>query len=342
MGVLWAVVPITLLAILTILTVLVSLRPVVFRLETNGGKDTELMSIVDDLWHPWVLHVRADQMVFFNFWRLPFWWLLYRPPENSVGVLYLFERLWYMPGPNECVLVLPHLHEIKRPNSLKKRLADIFMAKRLSEDGVPMDVKCKVYFQVDLRWANADFRLQALEYNEEIWRQIIRTSLVSVANETIAQLTMRELLASDGKKRLKRGLSVMLAKRVRTLGMISSPRYGVMIESILPAERIWEAMVEQMAAPSLGEASRELVEPMLKIAGQHPNVGWEMLTLGWAASMARGDPPPQVLMFSRDGLESKDAGFLGRGPSRSPSSSDPLVDVGGFTATSRDTVLSDS
>lgn len=323
MSILYLLLLITLLGILPVVTILISLRPVVFRLETSAAQEAELMGIVDDLWHPWVLHVRADRTVFLNLLRLPFWWLLHRPPENSISVIHLFDRLWYMAGPNEWVLVVPRLHAIGRRISLRKRRADVFMTNRLSKDGIPMDVRCMGYFQVDLRWAKADFRLQALEYNDEIWRQIIETSLINVANEIIAQLTMQEILASDGKKRLKGALSVMLAKRARTLGMITNPRYGVMVESVLPAKKIWDAMAEKMAAPSLGDASRVLVEPVIEIAKQHTSMGWELLLIEMAAAVARGDPPPQALMSSRDGWD-------GIGLSRVVGSNRPSAGLGGF------------
>ena len=228
---------------------------------------------------------------------------MYRPPENSVGVVYLFDRLWYVAGPDETVLRIPLLHRIRHSISLKTRRADVFLSSRLTKGGIPMDVNCIVYFRVDVRWAKSDFRLQALEYSDEIWRQIAGTSLTGVANEIVAGLTMGEILASDGKPRLKRALSVLLARRARELGLVTNPRYGVMVESIVPARRIWEAMVEQMAAPSLGDAAQEIVEPMAELVKQYPHIGGELLQMGWAAAITRDAAGPGVLVSARNGPE---------------------------------------
>jgi hypothetical protein len=301
-------------ALLAAVTVLVSLRPVVFRIEQGGTRDEDLMSRVADLWQPRVLRIGKRWAMPFNLASLPLRCLVYRPPENSVGVIYLFDRLWYVAGPNETVLRIPLLHRVEHLIGLKTRRADVFLSNRLTRDGVPMEINCIVYFRVDVRWAKSDFRLQALGYNEEIWRQITGTSLTSVANEVIAGLTMGEILASDGKLRLKRALSVLLARRARELGLVTNPRYGVMVESIVPARRIWEAMVEQMAAPSLGGAAHGIVEPMLELVKHHPHIGGELLQMGWTAAITRGQAPPGVLVSSRKDPERAERSSTVRNP----------------------------
>ena len=288
---------------LAAVTIRASLRPVVFRVEERGTRDEDLMSRVDALWHPRVLRIGRRWATLFNLASLPIRFVMYRPPENSVGVIYLFDRLWYVAGPNETVLRIPLLHRVRRPISLKTRRADVFLSSRLTKGGIPMDVNCIVYFRVDVRWAKSDFRLQALEYSDEIWRQIAGTSLTGVVNEVIAGLAMGEILASDGKPRLKRALSVLLARRAGELGLVTNPRYGVMVESIVPARRIWEAMVEQMAAPALGGAAQEIVEPLAELVQQYPHIGGELLQMGWTAAITRGDAGPGVLVSARNGSE---------------------------------------
>jgi hypothetical protein len=301
-------------ALLVAMTILVSLRPVVFRIEEGGARDEDLMSRVDDLWQPRVMRIGRRGAILFNLASLPLRCLMYRPPENSVGVVYLFDRLWYVAGPDETVLRIPLLHRIRSSISLKTRRADVFLSSRLTKCGIPMDVNCIVYFRVDVRWSKSDFRLQALEYSDEIWRQIAGTSLTGVANEIIAGLTMGEILASDGKPRLKRALSVLLARRARELGLVTNPRYGVMVESIVPARRIWEAMVEQMAAPSLGDAAQEIVEPMAELVKQYPHIGGELLQMGWTAAITRDAAGPGVLVSARNGPERAERNPLVRNP----------------------------
>jgi hypothetical protein len=322
-------------ALLGAVTVLTSLRPVVFRIDEGGARDEDLMSRVDDLWHPRVLWVSRRWAIPFNLASLPFRCLMYRPPENSVGVIHLFERLWYVAGPNETVLRIPLLHRVTRFMGLKTRRADVFLSNRLTRDGIPMDVNCIVYFRVDVRWAKFDFQLQALDYNEEIWRQIAGTSLTGVANEVIAGLTMGEILGSDGKPRLKRALSVLLARRARELGLVTNPRYGVMVESIVPARRIWEAMVEQMAAPSLGGAAQEIVEPMLALVKQHPRAGGQLLQMGWAAAITRGEGPAGVLVSSRNGPERGERTATVQSPAAQGAGDGALERTGGQDGTDR-------
>jgi len=300
----WSLLIVAGLALLaTAVVILTSLRPIVFRIEGEGTNHAALMDRVDDLWQPRVLRIGGRWSIPFGLWRQAIAWLLYRPPENSVGVIYLSDRLWYIAGPNESVLVIPRLHSIKRPISLKTRRADTYLTGRLTKDGVPMDITCLVYFRVDVRWAKDDFRIQALEYNDEIWRQIASTSLTGVVNDILSGLMMRQALADDGKQRLKRLLSEVLAERALSLGLIINPCYGVTVDSIEPAKRIWDAMVEEMAAPSLGDAAHDAVRPMLEVAKQHPDIGWEVLQMEWAAAIARGEIPPGVLLSLREGQD---------------------------------------
>ncbi len=43
---------------------------------------------------------------------------LYRPPENHLGVIYKFGRLSALAGPDQWIVAIPGIHEIKDPISL--------------------------------------------------------------------------------------------------------------------------------------------------------------------------------------------------------------------------------
>lgn len=222
---------------------------------------------------------------------------LYRPPENHLGVVYKFGRLSELAGPDQWTVAIPGVHEIKEPVSRHLRRAEVSLCDLLTGDGVPMDCELLVYYQLDLRLARADFRAQALRIPNEGWNSIVKTALQEIAGEVIGGVNCDELLRPAGRGRLKRTLSALLAKRLEGLGLVINPQRGVSVLSVRPAGAIWQAMLDKLAAESLGEAAVSRLLPMLDELGKrNPEVTWEALLLQWAAAATIEGGVPQVLI----------------------------------------------
>lgn len=222
---------------------------------------------------------------------------LYRPPENHLGVVYKCGRLSALVGPDLWTVAIPSIHEIREPISLHLRRTEVSLRDLLTEDGVPVDCELLVYFQLDLRIARADFCVQALRIPNEGWNSIVKTALQEIAGEVVGGVNCDELLNPTGRGRLKGALSALLAERLQGLGMVINPQRGVSVQVVRPAGTIWQAMLDKLAAESLGEAAVSRLLPMLDELGKRtPGVTWEALLLQWAAAATKEGSVPQVLI----------------------------------------------
>jgi len=229
---------------------------------------------------------------------------LYRPPEDHLGVIYRLGRLSRLVQPDEWAIILPGIHQTKDPVSLHVRRLEVPLSELLTQDQVPVDCELIAFYRLDLRLAAADFRSEALQIPEVGWNSVIKTALQEIANEAIGGLTSQQLLTPVGRKRLKRILSALLAERVGHFGLVVSRQTGVSVQVLRPAEAIWEAMVDQLTAVSLGEAALARIYPMLEeLSQRHPEIGWEALLLEWASVMAKEGRAPQSLMAYSQGSD---------------------------------------
>jgi regulator of protease activity HflC (stomatin/prohibitin superfamily) len=238
--------------------------------------------------------------------------LVYQPPENHLGVIYRFGRFSRWVDPDEWEVVIPGLDKVMRPISLHMRRVELNLSSLLTQDRVPVVCELVAYYQLDLRRAREEFRIQALRIPSEGWNSIIRTVLRETASEVIGGATLDELLTPEGRRRFKHMLSAELAQRVQGLGMLVNPRTGVSVQVLKPTDAVSQAMVDQFIATPLGKAALERVRPILKeLDRQYPGIGWETLFLQWASTVVR------------DGAEAVPSVVIGSGaptvPSASPS-----------------------
>ena len=228
--------------------------------------------------------------------------LLYRPPENHLGVIYRFDRLCQLVGPDEWVLVIPGVNEIKAPISLHLRRVEVALSDVLTQDHVPINCELITYYQLDLRHTKADLRSHALRISDEGWNSILRTVLREIANEVVGGINLQQLLSPAGCRHFKRALSALLAKRVQSLGVIVNPRTGVSVQRLRLAEAVWRAMMDELAAVALGKAAAARIRPILAELSQgHPEVAWEALLLEWAAAVVQQGYLPQVVIAPANG-----------------------------------------
>jgi len=227
---------------------------------------------------------------------------LYRPPEDHLGVIYRFARFSRLVGPDEWCFIIPGIHEIKDPISLHVRRLEADLSDMLTQDQVPIDCKLCVYYQRDLRHADTHFRSQALHIPDKGWDSIIRTVLQETANEVTSGITFQQLLTPRERRHFKWTLTALLAERVRHLGLVINPKTGISVQVLKPADAIWRAMLDRLAAVSLGEAALARVHPILEdLSQRHPGVAWETLLLEWAAAVAKEGTIPQVLVAPDQG-----------------------------------------
>jgi hypothetical protein len=227
---------------------------------------------------------------------------LYRPPEDHLGVIYRFARFSRLVKPDEWCFIIPGIHEIKDPVSLNVRRLEANLSDMLTQDHVPIHCKLTVYYQRDLRHADAHFRSQALYIPDEGWNSMIRTVLREAANEVVSGITFQQLLTPRKRRHFKWRLSALLAERVRHLGLIINPKTGISVQVLKPADVIWQALVDRSAAVSLGEAALARIHPILEdLSQRHPEIAWETLLLEWAAAVTKEGTIPQVLVAPDQG-----------------------------------------
>jgi hypothetical protein len=180
---------------------------------------------------------------------------------------------------------------------------EVTLTDLLTQDQVPVDCELLVFFQLDLRRSSEHFRAQALHIPEEGWHSVIRNVLQETISEVVGGVGFQHLLTPVGRGHLKRTLGASLAARVQRLGLIVDPQTGISVQVLKPAQVIWQAMVDRLAAVSLGEAARARIYPMLEeLSQRHPEIGLEALFLEWAAVIAKDGAIPQVLMAPTRGV----------------------------------------
>ncbi len=193
--------------------------------------------------------------------------------------------------------ILPFRSPLWKSLSLHLRRTEVSLRDLLTVDGVPVDCELLVYYQLDLRLADAHFQAQALRIPDEGWNSIVKTVLQEVAGEVVGDVNFNELLNPAGRGHLKRTLSAQLAERIEGLGLVINPQRGVSVQVVRPAGTIWQAMLDKLAAESLGEAAVSRLLPMLDELGKrNPEVTWEALLLQWAAAATKEGGVPPVLI----------------------------------------------
>lgn len=248
---------------------------------------------------------------------------IYRPPEDHLGVVYQLGRLWRLVDPNRWIFVAPGIHSVKDPISLYTRRLVVSLSDLLTQDQVPVDCELIVFYRLDLRLADADFLSEALQFSAEGWNSVIKTVVQESANEVVGSITSQQLLTPSGRKRFRQILNALLAERVRRFGLIIDRQTGVSLQTLKPADPIWQAMRERWAAVSLGEAALARVLPMLQeLSQQHPDIGWETLLLEWAAVMAKEGAVPEVLVAPDQGTTAAALGRRRQGEATGQSSTD--------------------
>lgn len=259
------------------------------------------VSLISTIFKPSMIWVAAPLLALalsYSLFRI----CLYRPPEDHLGVIYQFARFSRLVGPDQWVFIIPGLNEIKDPISLHLRRVAVNLADLLTQDQIPLDCKLLVYYQLDLRCAAAGFPVQALRIPDEGWNSIIRNVLQETANEVTSGIAFQQLLTPRGRRHFKWTLGALLAERVRHLGLVINPRTGVSMQMLKPAHAIWQAMVDRLAAVSLGEAALARVHPILEdLSRRQPETAWEALLLEWAAVAAKDGTVPQVLVAPTGG-----------------------------------------
>lgn len=230
-------------------------------------------------------------------------YLLYRPPENHLAVMYRFGRFGHLVGPDEWSYVIPGIHEIRVEMSLRPRRAEASLEDLWTRDRVPVHCDLLVFYQLDLRRARINFRSQALTIPDEGWHSIVRTVLQEAAGEVVGDMGLDELLSSVGRADLKSTLSRELAERLKGLGIVINLETGVSVQRVKPADSVWRALADLGAAESLGEAARARMQPLLnEINWKRPGVGLDALLVQLAAAVAKDGSIREPLTMSENAV----------------------------------------
>lgn len=225
--------------------------------------------------------------------------LLYRPEENSVGILYnCWGRFSGFVGPNQWVFVPPVFFHVQREMRMNMRTLHVTLADVLSKDAVILSAEIDVSYYVDLRKTEPENRIQVLHFeNDRKWEEMLKTMAIDIArNEIFISRTFKEMTTRDGREYLKNGLGSILSTRAREYGIIVHPRNGVNIVNLQPNEEHQKAMRERSAAEAFGTAAVERLQPLLaQIGDSDQRQALGALLLQFASAVAKNGQLPSVL-----------------------------------------------
>ncbi len=198
--------------------------------------------------------------------------LFYSPKENHLAIVYSnrhghgrFNRfidetqnVWL--GPK----ALTQLYVLKEHN-LGPRTSHIFLSNVLTADRVYLELELKVFYRVDPRNAAPENLVQVLNMPDAGFESIIKTNTEEkVRNDVFVHFTEDELFEPRGRKNLRTVLSSRISERVRGFGIMVNPQFGVAIMNIQPNEIYQQAMQQESAARSQGNAVLKRVAPTLQ------------------------------------------------------------------------------
>lgn len=258
--------------------------------------------------------------------------ILHRPTENHVGVVYRFGRFHRFADPDRWTVVCPLLESFDQEVKLDMRTAVISLQDVYTREKIALNVDLKIFYQVDLRIADAERRIQVLRFpTQAAWEEIVRTGINDVVrNQVFVSRSFEELITPEGRSYLKQALSGSLAQRVRSFGILLNPRFGVNIVDIQPNAEYKKALMEESAARALGMAAASRLSPLFENFLDHrQEKAVFALLLEIASAITRNGEVPDVILpgaseypsggITRDGLSSILPGL----PSLSPTGRKP-------------------
>jgi len=224
---------------------------------------------------------------------------MFRPQENHVVAIYRFGRLSRLVGPEKWTYLIPGVDVVRKQISLDPHRVEISLSDLWTKDRIPINCELVVFYQVDVRRAREDFRPQALRIPNEGWNSIVKTVLQEVTAGAVGFQTLDQLISPDGRADLKQALSMLLANRLKGLGMVVNPQRGVSVGALQPADTIRRAIEELGAAGALGEAAGARLRPTLdELSRQGLGIGLDVLLLELAAAVVKDGAVTQALGVS--------------------------------------------
>ncbi|MBT3313139.1 MAG: hypothetical protein HN390_00860 [Anaerolineae bacterium] len=223
--------------------------------------------------------------------------IFYSPSENHLGVLYSKwlerERFVKFVTHNQWSIMLPSWF-VRKEINLNPRTAHIHLKNVFAQDSVPLDVELKIFYRVDPREAQSENHLQVLGLSKDAFDTITKTNIQERArNEVFIQYTSQSLFTHSGRQNLRRALSSAISSRVRGLGVLINPLYGVSIVNLQPNPIYLKALQDQSAAYAISEASVLRIVPMLKqMKGVEAQDIFQLLAASIASAVNKtGDVP---------------------------------------------------
>ncbi len=259
--------------------------------------------------------------------------VLYRPPENHIGVVYRFGRFNRFVDPDQFTLLFPPFDQVRLETRLDMRTALIALEDVYTHENIPVNVNFKVFFQVDLRRVEPERLVQVLRFpTENAWEEIVRTAVNDIVrNMVFLAHTFTELNTQAGRAFLKHTLSGEVASRVRSFGILINPRFGVNLSDLQPNAEFREALMQASAAETLGGAALARIRPLVKnIYEYNQESAVITLLMNIASAIARNGTVPDVVLSNPN--ENLNGGII-RGDGGKGGSS--LPNIPGFTNPNR-------
>ncbi len=200
----------------------------------------------------------------------------YSPKENHLAIVYSerhgynrfkgfideSQRVWL--GPK----FFTRLYVLKE-HYLGPRTAQIHLSNVLTMDRIYLELDLKVFYRVDPRKADPANLVQVVNMPATGFEGIVKTNTEEkVRNDAFIRFTEDELFGLRGRKNLRTALSSLISERVSGFGITVDPRFGVAVMNIQPNQFYQQAMLEESAATSQGNAAFKRVAPTLRISAQ--------------------------------------------------------------------------
>jgi regulator of protease activity HflC (stomatin/prohibitin superfamily) len=224
--------------------------------------------------------------------------LLYRPPENHVGVIYRFGRFGRFVDPDRWSLLLPWIDRVEKETKLDMRTTHIQLTNVYTRDSIAIDIELKIFHMVDLRQVSPDRLVQVLRFpTENAWDEIVRTGITDITrNQVVVSRSFAELTSLEGRSNLKQLLSFTLAERVCGFGILVNQRFGVNIVNLQPNEAFQEALKEGSVARTIGGAAVDRMRPLFEQFGDQDQAkAFIALVLQIASAVARNGQSPDII-----------------------------------------------
>lgn len=234
-------------------------------------------------------------------------WLIYRPSEDHLAVVYFLGRFERWIPQHEWTLLIPWLEHIKREINLRPQVIRIVVPRIPTQDHLELTGEFNVMFRFDPRHVADELRTTVLDLSLVALEEAVKDKLQMVANDVIGRFTLEVAMDPAGYLRLGQRLSLRLAELLFPLGGVLDTMTSVSVLKLSPDASLLLAWRHKFASQVEGEADLARVAPLIaQVAGYPSRATMNILLAAYAAAIAASGQPPATILNTQvpppDGL----------------------------------------